>query len=102
MNWKPQPTKLCEGFVACFYRQGGGKEEGEAESDSLERKQKNYDKCMMSQVLSEIGLAFSAEEDIMLLDKANKFVLNLFLTVFGSLAGAYAMLILQKSCLLMS
>lgn len=76
-------------------------EEGEAESDSLERKQ-NYDKCMMSQVLSEIGLAFSAEEDIMLLDKANKFVLNLFLTVFGSLAGAYAMLILQKSRLLMS
>lgn len=57
---------------------------------------------MMSQVLSEIGLAFSAEEDIMLLDKANKFVLNLFLTVFGSLAGAYAMLILQKSRLLMS
>jgi len=33
---------------------------------------------MMSQVLSETDLAFSAEEDTMLLDKANKFVLSFF------------------------
>lgn len=33
---------------------------------------------MMSQVLSEIDLAFYSEEDVMLLDKANKFVLSFF------------------------
>lgn len=40
---------------------------------------------MMSWVLSEVDLAFSAEEDDMLLDRTNKFVLSFFLTVFGSL-----------------
>lgn len=38
----------------------------------------------MSQVLSEINLEFSGEEDITLLDKANKFNLSFFLTVFSS------------------
>ena len=43
-----------------------------------QKTEENYDKCMMSQVLSETDLAFSAEEDTMLLDKANKFVLSFF------------------------
>lgn len=39
---------------------------------------------MVSQVLSEIDLAFSAEKDIILFTKAGKFVLRgVFLTVFG-------------------
>lgn len=56
---------ICSSFPSTRSRE----EKGETEKDALEEKQ-NYDKCVMTQVLSEIGLAFSAKKDITLLDKS--------------------------------
>lgn len=55
---------------------------------------------MMSQVLSEIDLASSAEEGITFLDRANKFVFFFYSLWLSD--SIYAMLNLQKSHLLMS
>lgn len=74
---------ICSSFPSTRSRE----EKGETEKDALEEKQ-NYDKCVMTQVLWEIGLAFSAKKDITLLDKSKTiFFANFFFAIFNSLIG---------------
>lgn len=74
---KAPAYKAVLGFCSLFPSTRSREEKGETEKDALKGKQ-NYDKCVMSQVLSEIGLAFSAEKNIMLLDKFKTIFLPTF------------------------